>query len=947
MATARWPRACAIFFLVASALAAATSPWPAAESDLPPLPGLRQGTLPNGLRYVIYPNAEPRDRISLRLVVAVGSLHEADDERGLAHFVEHMAFRGTQSHPAGSLVATLQRLGLGLGPDSAAFTFYDHTIYHLELPDAKPDSLREGLKVFREYAAEVTFDPALIERERGVILSEKATRDTPGARSGEASLRFLFPESRQASRFIIGRTASIQTLQRAQFVSFYDAWYRPERMALIVVGNVESSAVAKMIDEEFSSLAGRGEPRPDPPSFSPAEVVPPTVGIFSDPGLLGVGLTFEHPVARAHVADSHERRVRSLHESLAFAMLHQRFNRLAHEPDASFVTPYVQLNTFLPGWQVASISVAGKIDDWQRVAADVEREHRRAVLHGFTASELLEAKASFTNSYAQAVRSASTWPSEWIAGRLVDSLLNGYVISAPDTQQQDLAAALSSATPDDCTRAFREVWTNAAPHVFVSANPSFRITREQIADALNKSRARPAPPVVETPPPVFAYTDFGPPGKIVHEEQLADLDARLTQFANGVRANFKTTTIEADTVEVRVRIGEGKLTLPVKQPGLDVLADAAFTAGGLRQHTLQDINRILAGRSVSYSFQVGSDASILYGRCSRRELLLCLQLLAAHLTDAAFRPDALREAGAYFGSMYASLASSPGGPITLQAPRVLFQGDPRFGPPRAEELTKRSIAELSAWLDPQLKHGAVELSVVGDVTWEETKEALSRTFGALPPRAPRSDAPSSANVGFARAPSSPQIYGVDPKLGRSAIAVYWPVPDLKDAHDERRCHVLSMILSDRLRLRLRDELGTAYSPTASFLITDGFAKLNYFALYAEVEPARTEQALKIIQREATALAATGPETDEFNRAHQPFIHEMSDYRRTNAYWGATVLADAQFNPARLAAARNRSEDIAAMTPADLTKFAKRYLPPKNAFTFLTVPALFAPTQAPR
>src|SRR3954468_905290 len=130
MANARWPRAWALFLLVASALAAATSPWPAAESDLPPLPGLRQGVLANGLRYVIYPNAEPRDRISLRLVVAVGSLHEADGERGLAHFVEHMAFRGTQSHPAGSLVATLQRLGLGLGPDSAAFTFYDHTIYH-------------------------------------------------------------------------------------------------------------------------------------------------------------------------------------------------------------------------------------------------------------------------------------------------------------------------------------------------------------------------------------------------------------------------------------------------------------------------------------------------------------------------------------------------------------------------------------------------------------------------------------------------------------------------------------------------------------------------------------------------------------------------------------------------------------------------------------------------
>ncbi len=923
-------------------LRAADGPWLAAESDLAPPTELRQGALPNGLRYVILPNAEPRDRVSLRLVVSVGSVQEAEDERGLAHFVEHMAFRSTRTHPAGTLTAALQRLGLGLGPDSAAFTFPDYTIYHLELPDVKDTTLREGLRIFREYASEVTFDPALIERERGVILSEKSTRDTPEARSGLDNLAFLFPESRQINRTVIGTTASIRALPRDRFVAFYDAWYRPERMAVIVVGNIGPDAVARIVEEELAGLAPRGPARPDRDDLVPARAEKPNVGIFADPGLLGVGLAFEHPVARPHRPDTHAKRVRELHGALAFAMFQSRLGRIAHEADSSFVTPIASLTPILPGWQIASFSVSGKIDNWQQVAAEVEREHRRAVLHGFAASELAEARANFITGYEEAVRTSPTWRSDWLATRLAASLVEGFVFLTPAALQRDLATTLAEATPDDCLRAFRDVWTYGAPHVFVTANPSFHITRQQIGDALNASRERPAPPLVEAPPPVFAYADFGPPGKLVRDEYSADLDVRLTQFANGVRANFKPTKFEADTIEIRVRVGEGKLSLPPNQPGLETLADAIFAAGGLGRHTAQELQRLLAGRSLGYSFQVGTDAAQLYGRCARRDLLLCLQVLAAHLTDAAYRPEALREARARFGSLYSSLNASPGGPITIQAPRVMFNGDARFGPPLVAELSARTLPELSAWLEPQLKHGAIELSVVGDVGWEETLDALGRTFGALPERAPRADTHKASALGFSRAPSATQIYSIDPKLGRSAIACFWPAPTLQDIHEERRCRVLSSVLGDRLRVRLRDELGTAYSPSASFIVTDGFTKMNYFAFYAEVEPVRTQQALKIIEREATTLAASGPDADEFNRAHQPYIHEMSDNLRTNAYWGGTVLSGAQFNPARLAAARDRTGDVSLINRAELARLAKRYLPPKNAFTFLTVPAVFAP-----
>ncbi len=933
----------AFYWWLFGLVAASAAPWPAVDSDLPPDPAVRWGTLPNGLRYAIMPNAEPKERVSLRLLVSVGSLQERDDELGLAHFVEHMAFRGTRSHPNGSLTPALQRLGLGLGPDSTAFTHYDYTIYHLELPNTAEATLLEGLRVFREYASEVTFDEPLIDTERGVILSEKATRDTPDARNGLANLRLLFPESRQVRRVVIGTEDSIRHLTRERFVGFYDAWYRPDRMAMVIVGGIDPAAAERLVVAEFGGLAPRGPPRAGPDDLIPAAASPPNVGIFSDSGLLGVGLAFEHPVHQPRSADTHERRVHTLHEALAFAMFQNRLEKISHEPDASFVVPGAGTTSFLPDWRLASLTVSGKIDDWQQVAADTEREHRRAFQSGFTAHELEEARAVFTIGYEQAVRGSPTRPSDWLAGQLADSIVAGAVFATPGAVQHDLAAALAAASPQDCLTAFREAWTTGALHVFVSANPAFRITRPQIAAALNGSRKSAAPPRAESAAPtVFAYEDFGAPGRLVRDEHLADLDVRLAAFANGVRCNFKSTNFDADLVEVRVRVGGGKLLQPKNQPGLDLLANAVFTAGGLGRHTAQELRDLLAGRTISVGFETDADALVLEARCARRDLPLGLQIIAAYLTDAAYRPEALREANARFGSMFASLAASPGGPFGVRAMREILGGDKRFGLPTVDELLARNLTELVVWLDPQLKHGAIELSIVGDVTWEEVEPALARTLGALPKRDPRPRLRSADAVRFAKPPAAPRVFTIDPKLNQCAINSYWPVPGLKDVHEERRCVVLTKVLTERLRVRLREELGAAYSPAATFVQSNGFTNLNYFSLYAEVEPTRAAQALQIIQRETAALASKGPDDDEFTRARQPYLHEMNDSLQTNVYWGANVLADAQEHPARLAAARDRAADILAITRADVAKLARRHLTAKNTFTFLTVPAVPPP-----
>lgn len=928
-----------LFILVPLALAAQPDPiWPEISSDLAPDPALHRGALPNGLRYAVLPNAEPRDRVSLRFVVRVGSLHEREDERGLAHFLEHMAFRGTKNHPNGSLTNELQKLGIALGPDSTAFTLPNYTIYHLELPDTRETTLRRGLEVFRAYAEDIVFEPNSIERERGVILAELATRDTPQDRAARATYRMLWPTSGHVARPPIGTPENIRSFTREQFVSFYDAWYRPERMAVVAVGAIEPVAVERLVTEIFASLEPRAPARPETLSATPENASSPTVIVFPDPGLIGANCSILHPFADPIAPDTRERRIQKLHRALAFAMFQRRVARLAADDRAGFVSPYAHVTSPLPGWSVAGFGVSGTIANWKEFITQIEREHRRAMLHGFTAAELAAVKPSFVKAYADAVRTRPTQPSWSLAGEIVSSLVHGVVFATPATFQSDLGESLAAATPAACNKAFRNAWSNRAPHVFVATHPQFQVDPQTIAAAFNASREAPIDAPDEFALPDFAYSDFGPSSAPVHTQSVPDLGIEQARFANGVRLNFKSTDFEADTVRVYVKIGDGRRSQPAHQPGLNYLAGLLVPHGGLRRHTFQELRDLSAARSVGVSFFVDEDSLGFAASCSRADLLFSLQVIAAHLLDSAYRPEAMREINAQFGSMYSSLAASPGGPISASAERNLAGGDARFGVPTPEELAQRTPDEVAAWLEPQFKHGAIELGIVGDTTWEEASAAVSQTLATLATREERRRLPRET-VALARPRKNGWVFTTPTQLQQVALAWVCPISDdLADISLERRCRLLSELLGERVRVRLREELGATYNSAAQLVLHEGFANLDYFYLYAEVSPTHAREAADVMRQEIAALRKGRFSEEEFQRVRTPFLRQRQDDLRTNTYWGYTVLRDAQENPVRLVAARDRATDTASITRRDLQKLARRHLHPKKTHEFVAYPA---------
>jgi zinc protease len=926
-------------------LRAAVLPFPQAESDLKPDPQARFGTLPNGVRYVVRANAEPKQRASLRLLVHAGSLDETDAQRGLAHFLEHMAFNGSEHYAPGTLIESLQRLGMSFGADTNASTSFDRTLYLLELPDTKEATLAEGLRIFSDYAGGLLLRPEEIDKERGIILSEKRTRDSVGYRTLVARYGFTLAGTEFPLRFPIGETDVIEHATRERFLDFYNTWYRPELMTVIAVGDIDPVAVEKQIVATFSPLQSRAPERAAPDWGRIKQFEGVQVFYHAEPEAPNTNVSIDTVTPYAHEPDTAANRLKYLPRELAHAMINRRLSILAKKENAPFSSGGAGVGEGYNFYRESAISLTCRADQWAAALSVADQELRRALEHGFQAPELKEVVADFRNSLEQAVKTAPTRHSDALADEIADSLVERNVFTTPADDLAVYGPALERVTVDDCVRALRETWSPAHRLVLVTGNAkidpstaagaSSAAAEQTIASVYEKSRATPVAAPDAISDAQWAYTNFGAPGKIAKREHVDDLDLTLVQFENGVRLNLKKTDFEANRIRLRVRIGTGQLTEPRDQPGLANYTSQTFGAGGLGKHSSDDLRRILAGKTVGAGFGVATDAFIAGGSTNRGDLLLELQLVTAYLTDPGFRPEAARQARKGIDQLYLQLEHTPSGPFTLEVEKLIHGGDSRFGLPPKDEMLKRSLAEAKAWLGPQLAHGAIELALVGDLDVDATIEAVAKTLGALPPREPRPALEALRQIKFP-APFA-RDYTISSEIPKGLVVTFWPTTDAREIHRTRRLNLLGEVLTDRLRIKVREEMGDAYSPGAGSSPSDTFPGYGYMTANVTIDPPKARPIADLLVQIGNELAEKGVTDDELERAKKPVLTVLRESARTNQYWLDNVLSRAQERPEMLDWCRSRYADNEAITAAELTALAKEYLSAARASRVIVIP----------
>ena len=923
--------------LFALRLSAAPIPFPQSASDLPPDPAARFGALPNGLRYVVLPNHQPRGRASLRLLVLSGSLEENDNQRGLAHFLEHMAFNGSTHYPPGTLVEYFQRNGMSFGGDTNAYTSFDRTAYKIALPNTQPATIAEGLRVFADFAGGLLLKPEMIQKERGIILSEKRDRDSVEYRQFVASFQFVLGDSLFPQRLPIGLQPVIEQARRDRFADLYDAWYRPERMVVIVVGEIDPAAVEKQIAAAFGSLAPRAPVRPDPDFGHVAAALGLRAAYHAEPEAPATTVSIDTITPYSYLPDTSALRLRHLPRDLAVAMLNRRLEILSRKVGAPFMRGSASVEESFNFVHDAGIELICPAGQWAATLGLGEQELRRVLQFGFTAAELKEAVANYRNDLQQAAATAPSRLSDALCDELIESLVMRTVFTHPDADLALLAPALDKVTPDDCANALRVAFGAPGRYVMVSGNAA--IPGDASAAIVRAYQAGAA--VAVTPPEAgaaggFAYTRFGPPGKIAAQKHVEDLDITLVAFANGVRVNLKKTDFEANRIRLMVRVGAGRLVEKPDQAGVAFFTDLTFPAGGLGRHSADDLQRILAGKTVGLEFRIGNDAVTFGAATNRQDLLLQLQLIAAYLTDPGYRPESLRVARKNIDEIYNELAHTTEGPLQADIPRLLASGDPRFGlPPRAVTLS-RTLAEEGDWLGAQFADGPIEIGSAGDLDPAATLDALARTLGALPPRAAKPAYTAERKVSF---PAQPFVrdLSVPSKIPKAVVALYWPTADARDVRSTRRLALLSSVFNDRLRVKIREQLGGAYSPEAASEPSDTFTGYGLQLVEILVAPERAPEIVRSVLAIAADLQKNGVTADELERAKKPVLTALRESARTNQYWLGAVVGRCQEFPQRLDWARTRETDVASITQADLDALAKTYLAPEKAFQVIVRP----------
>ncbi len=897
--------------------------WPHDVSDLEPDPAVRYGVLENGMRYAILENDTPKETASLRLRFDVGSTAEADDQRGLAHFLEHMAFNGSTNVPEGEMIKILERFGLAFGPDTNAFTGFNQTQYLLELPSVDDELIDTGLFLMRETASELLLDPEAIDRERGVILSEERARNTFGFRRIVDILEFAAPNSIVTERLPIGDTEVIRTAPAERFEDLYRRYYTPERTTLIFVGDADSDVIETKIRKTFSGWTAAAEPGPEveiPPVRRDRSV---DTGFFYDPDVpTGLFIASLRPLEER--PDTAAQRRLGVLRRLGNDILSRRFDKLSRAEDAPFLNASADYGPFLEAAEAATISLTTTPTNWPEALALGEQELRRALEFGFTEAELQEQIANFRAALENAAAQAGTRPNDRLASQIASAIDEERVFTTPAANLARFEAFAPQITVDMVEDAFREQWTGSGPLIHLSSSEAIAGAEAAVRAAYEASRQTQVEAPADAGALEFAYTDFGRPGRVVADSRIDDLGIRTVRFANHVRLNVKPTDFEEGAVRASIRVGGGELEFPMDLDGLGSFMASAFAQGGLEAHSADDLQSILAGKTVTLGLQPGEDAFDSTVRTTPADLELQMQLWAAYLTAPGYRPEAEARWAQTVDVVYQTLDATPSGIVGRDVERIIHGGDIRFGIGPEEALRARDFDELRPVLDRALSEGAIEIGVVGDVDEDEVIAAAAKTFGALDFRV-IDPLPFEAARMVSFPETRSELTLTHAGQPNQALALtYWPTTDDGDVEEARALNVLRAALRLRLTDELREALGATYSPRALGETSDVFDGFGYLGASSEVEPQNIDQAFEIVDRIAADLAAGGLTEDELQRARQPILERIEEQREDNGAWLARVGV-AQTQPDELDRFRTLEAGYRALTTADVTAAAERYL----------------------
>ncbi len=903
--------------------------WPQAHSDIAADPDIRFGALPNGMRYAIRKQAIPPGEAALRLRIGAGSLMETDDQQGLAHFLEHMAFNGSKAVPEGEMIKILERLGLAFGADTNASTDFAETVYRLDLPHTDAETVDTSLMLLRETASNLTIEQSAMDRERGVVMSEERTRDTPGYRVFMQRLGFFLPGQRPPQRAPIGKVDILKSAAASSIRAFYETWYRPDRTVLVAVGDFDVDAMEAKIRARFGDWRSAGAPgaAPDLGAVARRGAAAKLVVETGAPASLQIAWISPPRLARDTTAE----RRKDIIEQLGFQVLNRRYSRLARAAEPPFIGAVAFKSEQYDAADVVMTAANTETDDWRKALSAMEQEQRRAVEHGVRQDELDREIEEIRAVLKAAVAGAATRRPSQLSGDIVGSLDDDTVVTTPADDLALFESTVKDLKAETVSGGLKGAFKGSGPLVFMTSPKPIPGGDATVLAAFEQSRkVSVAAPEGQTAL-TWPYEEFGAPGKVAEIREITDLDTVFIRYENGVRLTIKPTKFRDDEVLVRVNVGRGLIDFPRGRQNA-AWADDAYTEGGLKQISSEDMERVLAAKVFGVRAGIVDDAVVLSGATRTDDLATELQVLTAYLAEPGWRPEAFQRQKTAAKTLHDQYEATASGVLARDLPGLLHSGDRRWTFPSRSEIAESTPSDLSGQIGPALTAGAIEVVIVGDITVENATELVARTFGALPARLPAAPpASEQLQVAFPGANSTPVVLTHKGRADQAVGYIAWPTSDFF-ANPQRARE--TAVLGEVLRLRLIDELreaqGATYSPSVAYSHSFVWPGWGYIAASVEIPPERLDGFFNDVRKIAADLRDKDISADELARAKTPRLDNIEKARVTNGYW-LSDLSGAQAEPRRLDATRALISGTERVTAADVRRAAATWLKDETAW----------------
>jgi zinc protease len=893
------------------------------DQVVPVDPLITVGTLPNGMRYYVRENRLPAARAELRLAVKAGSVLEDEDQRGMAHFVEHMAFNGTTHFPGNAVGTFMQSLGVRFGAHVNAHTGFDETVYELQIPTDNPNVIDRSLLILEDFAHNVTFDPVEINQERGVILEEWRLGLGADERINDMQFPLLLKGSRYADRLPIGKPDIIRNVNHDRLKQFYADWYRPDMMAVIAVGDFNKANMEFAIRSHFGAIPAATSPRPRP-NYTVPEQTGTAYSIVTDPEATNtrISATSTMPAREQMTIGSYRQH---MVEQLFTAMLTSRLIEIAQAPNAPFLRAQADRDLFVRTIEVRSLDALVAKGSVERGLSALFTELARVERFGFTAPELARMKLNLERGLERAVVEKDKSPSgpladEFIRNFIQDEPIPGIVYEYGLNQR-----FLPEITLDEVNAVAKNFMPDRNRLVAISAPEADKATLPtdvKLAGVLSATDASRLTAYVDTVSnkPLLARA---PTAGAVAATTTADaLGITEWTLSNGVKVVLKPTTFKQDEIVFRA-VSPGGTSLASDADYIPAeTADAVVAQGGLGEFSRIDLDKVLAGTTASVRADIGPTEEGLAGGAARKDLETMFQLIYLTFTAPRADPVAFKVLTEQLKITLANREAQPDTLFNRTLDAALSQNHPRAEPLTPANVDKMDLAKSMAFYKERFADASDFTFVfVGSFDVATMKPLVEKYLGSLPAQRNKE---MVKDIGI-RPPAGVVEKQVKSGIApRSQVSIVFTGPFQNDEQHRVIAQAMADTLAGNLQRTLREDLGGTYGvsmvprfskrPTGEYRFTISFA----------CDPARTDSLVKTAFQVIEDYKQRGPGQGQVADTRSTLIRDLETNSASNLYLLNRILYKYEYGE-DVKEVFNMRPFFEQVTVASLQNAAREYL----------------------